>query len=219
MVFTDNYWQGVLYVSLISLLINILCGTANPSSDINAHYNWMKITRRLPIEEWYNYNSHFRLDYPAIQAYFHYFMSFIAAAIDPYSMDFLPLNYKTPINTNLKYTIRISILWLMVIIYYPSVIFCVTKILKKESNVVKLFTIALFFTMPIYAQIEHMNTQANSPTLGFLLWTIYFLLNGNNSLCAFFFALSILSKQITIPTVVPIGLSVLARFYHEGITI
>jgi len=176
----------------------------------------MKITHRLPINNWYDHTGDFMLDYPPLEAYIHYCMGIIYNLIDPYTLRETPLHYDVPVTRQVKYALRIPVIIVSLVFYYPAVIFVITHLFKEYKNYIKFLLIAVLLNMPIFTQIEHMNTQVNAPSLGFLLWSLYFLVQNHYSLCAFFFTLSVFCKQITLPSIVPITFYILSALYRDA---
>jgi len=211
-----KYWVSVWIISILSFIFSIFLSTAEPSADFGAHLNWMRITHRLSLKNWYDHDGDYKLDYPPLEAYIHYLMGFIYKLVDPYTLDNTALHtYNEPI-WKIKYGVRIPILIQAVIFYYPAVIYFVTNYYKSHANSIKLLLIAALLNMPLFTQIEHMNTQVNAPTLGFLIWSIYFMLKDKYSLCAFFFTLSVMCKQITLPSLFPIAFYIVGGLYKDA---
>eukprot|EP00831_Metopus_contortus_P037938 TRINITY_DN29878_c0_g1_i4.p1 TRINITY_DN29878_c0_g1~~TRINITY_DN29878_c0_g1_i4.p1 ORF type:complete len:310 (-),score=35.16 TRINITY_DN29878_c0_g1_i4:25-954(-) len=211
----ENKW--LLLIVVVSVLLALLWSTAKYSSDFWTHLNWMKITHRLPLCHWYTHEGHFQLDYPPFEAYVHYAMGFLFKLFDSDAFLLTPMNSSIPVTASVKYGVRIAIIVVSLLFYYPAVIYFVRWYYQKAN--VRLYLIAILLNMPLFVQIEFMNTQVNSPSLGCLIWSLYFAMTQKYSWCASFFVLSCLAKQITVPCVLPIGFFILSNLYHDGVRI
>lgn len=194
---------GVIIVTVISFLTAYFLGKGRPIADMRCHQTWMKITHRLPISEWYDTPEYRHLDYPFIAAYVHYLMGFIYRAIDPIAFYQAPiiepyLVLGLSVNQDEKFVkgVRYSILACNVIFYYPVVFYVVLANMKNVSRLCKYSIIFILLTTPMYAFVEHTNTQANAPQLALFLLCFHFLHNSYVLTSIPFLVAAISYKQI-----------------------
>ena len=173
----------------------------------------MRITHRLPIKDWYDNNFVNHLDYPHIAGYWHYIMGLLLRLLDPRAFYEVSVYESTPVTFAVKYGIRAAILMTSLIFYYPAVVAIVTFVLKKERTCHKLMVILLMLNMPMYAYIEHGNTQVNAPHLGLILWALYLAMNEYMCLSTACFTLSIGYKHFNGNYVLPLAMYMIANMW------
>lgn len=177
----------------------------------------MKLTHRLPIENWYDYDKYTKLDYPPMAGYVHYVMGMILKKLEPQVMNEAPL-YSTDYLTYFQKTeVRAIIILVTCLTYYPAIIIFVSWIFSKYNMELRLYIIASLITMPMFVQMEYINIQVNSPTFGFLILSMAFALKEYKYLAAIFGIISIWFKQISMMGVIPVGIYVIAGIYHDSI--
>ncbi len=235
--FIDNHVPMsfcIIVVIAISLKVALWLGDANPLGtfflvfcfvallrhqkilpraigDFWCHFSWLKITHRQPIEYWYDNNEFTHLDYPPLAAYFHYFLSFIYVYLNPNEFYHLHLTGYERLGPNKKSAVRQAVLAADVVTYYPVVIYVVLANLKELRKIHKLCIMLIFLNMPMFAYIEHANTQVNGPHLAFILLCLHFMINDRFVAATVCFTLGITYKHACAPMVVPIVLYVVAR--------
>ena len=178
--------------------------------DFWCHYAWMKVTHRQPIEKWYNTGEFTHLDYPALIAYQHYFMGFIFQQFDKqgfFNEALYGYGIVTPRN---KMGMRVSILVLNVVMYYPMVLYAVLKSLRNFSKLHQVAVILLLLNYPTFAYVEFTNTMVNGPHIGFLLLAVHFALSEQLIWATIAFTLTLLCKHAVGPFVFPIAVYMMA---------
>ena len=102
----------------------------------------MKLTHRLPIENWYDYDKYTKLDYPPMAGYVHYVMGMILKKLEPQVMNEAPL-YSTDYLTYFQKTeVRAIIILVTCLTYYPAIIIFVSWIFSKYNMELRLYIIA-----------------------------------------------------------------------------
>ncbi len=176
----------------------------------------MKVTHRQPIELWYDVANYTHLDYPPLSAYLHYGMSYVYRYIDERSLLALPLYGYGELTPLIMKGLRVSILALSVLTYYPPVIYVVFTRFRKYSKIHRVVVLLLLLNFPTYALVEFANTQANSPHLGLLILALHFLLDEHLILTTITFSLSLTCKHIGGPLVFPIAVYMLAKCWERN---
>lgn len=176
----------------------------------------MKITHMLPMDQWYDTAEYTHLDYPPLAAYLHYIMGFFVKMIDPISFNKGPY-YKImdPVPPMTKFAIRLIIIIVDLLTYYPAVIFVVLNYMAKARKSYKVITLLMYFNMPMYAVIEYRNTQINSPHMALLLLALYFTMEHKIEFATFLFSLSLAYKHYPAPYVLPIASYMIWIIYEK----
>jgi hypothetical protein len=104
-----------------------------------------------------------------------------------------------------KFAMRVVIILMDLLTYYPAVILIVLDYMSTARKSIKIMTIFMFLNFPMYAVVEYRNTQINSPHMAFLLLTLYFTWKHKLEIATACFALCIAYKHYPGPYVLPIA--------------
>lgn len=169
------------------------------NGDFEAQRHWMEITTHLPINEWYYYDlQYWGLDYPPLTAYHLWIFGKIGGFINS---DWFALVQSRGIETpGIKTFMRYSSLISDLVLYIPAV-FHLTSILSKNMKLGRMHQIVvltLIISQPALILIDHGHFQYNSVMLGFFLFSVAELLNGNLMFASIWFMSSVLFKQMAL---------------------
>ncbi len=198
----------------LALGVAYLLGQSYFLNDFWCHLSWMRITNRLPIEQWYDNNEFTHLDYPVLAGYIHYYMAAIYKYYDPVGFMTQQVRGFAQEKPEVKEGVRMSILLLNLVSYFPAVAGVVLLLFKGRSRLFKMSTIFFLLVFPTYAYIEFSNTQANAPHLAFVILCTYFLVTDRLPWATFFFTLALSYKQVVGPFVMPIAVYIMAREWY-----
>ena len=110
-----------------------------------------------------------------------------------------------------KWGIKITVLLVTLVTYYPCVIWIVTKWIEKRKSAYRLTVIALFLNSPFLLYTDFLMFQFNCVHYSFYLLTIYFCFKKEFYKATFFGSLAILTKQIAIYLAIPVGFYIIAE--------
>ncbi len=206
---------GILWVCAVSVLLAFIIGTCRPIGDFWTHYTWMKITHRLPVKDWYDNNAHNHLDYPHLAGYLHYLMGFVVRLFDPDSFYNTPMYDDVPVTFGIKYGIRLVVVLINLIFYYPAAINMTLFTQRTERLSHKLVVLFLMLNMPMYSYIEFGSTQVNGPHLGLLLWSLYLAMQTRFCASTVCFTLSMSYKHFNGPFVIPIASYIIVLLWRK----
>lgn len=169
------------------------------NGDFEAQRHWMEITTHLPINEWYFYDlQYWGLDYPPLTAYHLWIFGKIGGFINS---DWFALVKSRGIESaGIKTFMRQSSLISDLVVYFPAV-FHLTSILSKNMKLGRMHQIvvlALIISQPSLILIDHGHFQYNSVMLGFFLFSVAELLDGNLMFASIWFMSSVLFKQMAL---------------------
>lgn len=139
----------------------------------------MEITVNLPIEEWYfnssqNDLSYWGIDYPPLTTYFSYLFGKISQVTYP---EIVELYKSRGIETDETiFFMRLSVLLIDLLLFFTAV----QKVLErlyytKTSKTISKEHLLLCLLQPSLILIDHGHFQYNCASLGFVLWSFYFI--------------------------------------------
>ncbi|XP_010691987.2 probable dolichyl pyrophosphate Glc1Man9GlcNAc2 alpha-1,3-glucosyltransferase [Beta vulgaris subsp. vulgaris] len=201
--------KELIWFSLISTSMKLLLIPSYHSTDFEVHRNWMATTHSLSLPDWYSdTTSPWTLDYPPFFAYFELFLSLFAARIDPTIVNHIEgLNYKA---NSVIYFQRITVMVSDLVLHYA--IYRITR--NLESNKRRLIWVLVIWS-PALLIVDHMHFQYNGFLLGLLLISISGLMEGNDLVGGFFFAVLLCFKHL-FAVAAPVYFVYLLRHYCRG---
>ncbi len=137
--------------------------------DIWSHYNWMRRSHTLPMNQWYDLQGSCPLDYPPLAAYLHYIAGWVARVFDPTLFSRYRVDQYPQMSIGYKWILRVTIIIVTVIFYYPPAIYVASKVYEKARNSTKLLVISLFLNMPVLLHIDYLNVQINALHIGIII--------------------------------------------------
>ncbi|CAO2835233.1 unnamed protein product [Amaranthus hypochondriacus] len=199
----------LIWFSFISTTIKLLLIPSYHSTDFEVHRNWLATTYSLPLSHWYSdTTSQWTLDYPPFFAYFELFLSFFASKIDPTIVNLHEgLNYKAD---SVIYFQRITVMVSDLVL--PYAIYRITRHLDSTKR--RLIWVLVIWS-PGLMIVDHMHFQYNGFLLGLLLLSISGLIEGNDLMGGFFFAVLLCFKHL-FAVAAPIYFVYLLRHYCRG---
>ncbi|KGU31023.1 dolichyl pyrophosphate Glc1Man9GlcNAc2 alpha-1,3-glucosyltransferase [Candida albicans P75063] len=190
---TNSY--SLLNIWVISLALKILLFIGYHSTDFDVHRNWLAITNKLPISQWYIENtSQWTLDYPPFFAYFEYLLSLLVPRFvaNDGCLDIVEIGqYGLPTIYFQRLTVIISEL---VLFYALQTIVKTSPTLSaKRRMYVATASLAL---SPGLILIDHIHFQYNGMMYGILLLCINSARLQQYLLCGFWFSVLLCFKHI-----------------------
>lgn len=175
-------------------ILKILLFTSYHSTDFDVHRNWLAITNRLPLKQWYYENtSQWTLDYPPFFAYFEFALSLLVPQIvrDDGCLDIIEVGqYGIPTIVFQRLTVIFSEIFLFLMLQWY--INTSTESSKKQTFVVA-SSIAL---SPGFLIIDHIHFQYNGFLFAFIVGSIICVKLQKPLLVAAFFATALCFKHI-----------------------
>lgn len=189
---TRNYSLWNFWVASTALKILLFPGYY--STDFDVHRNWMAITKKLPLKEWYfEKTSQWTLDYPPFFAYFEWFLAqFVPkAAIEDGCLDIVSVGmFGIPTIYYQRCTVILSEIVLFVVL---QVYVNKSKMSEKSANFVVASSIVL---SPGFLIVDHIHFQYNGFLFGILIASIVSAKFEHYLLCGFFFSVALCFKHI-----------------------
>ncbi|PRT53277.1 Dolichyl pyrophosphate Glc1Man9GlcNAc2 alpha-1,3-glucosyltransferase [Wickerhamiella sorbophila] len=179
---------------VIGVLLKLLLFPAYHSTDFDVHRNWLAITSKLPISEWYfEDTSEWTLDYPPFFAYFEWILSkFVPKVVENDGcLDIVAHgNYGWPTVVFQRTTVLVSELVLAASLIY------FTRSKAPLSYRQKMTAAAIIWFSPGWLILDHIHFQYNAMMFGLLVISITAVANGQMLVCAFTFASLLCFKHI-----------------------
>lgn len=196
-------WVGsidpILYDSFVAgLFLKTLLVAGYHSTDFEVHRNWLAITRRLPLREWYTEaTSQWTLDYPPFFAWFEYVLGLFAppAAIRDGVFDIVAEpSYGPAVVLFQRATVMASEVVLLAALNWYI---CSTPALDGVLATKRARAIAAsLFLSPGLLIVDHIHFQYNGMMYGILVASIVAARNGRVLLSALLFAVLLCFKHI-----------------------
>ena len=178
--------------------------------DFEAQRHWLELTMHLSLGDWYWHDlEYWGLDYPPLTAYISWILGALSYwIIGPESVAlYESRGIEDP---NVKAYMRATVLVLDLLIFFPIIL-----IATRKSTWMRL----LALVEPAIILIDHGHFQYNSVSLGFALWSFWFVTKKGFANCLlgsvlFCFALNF--KQMTLYYAPAIFSYLLGRCFHES---
>ncbi|AMD21232.1 HEL048Wp [Eremothecium sinecaudum] len=182
-----NFWVA-------STALKVLLMPDYVSTDFDVHRNWMAITNKLPLKEWYlESTSQWTLDYPPFFAYFEWFLSQVvpASVRADGCLDIVEVGqYGWPTILFQRSTVIISEILLFVVL---QIFINTSDVSERSVNFVVASSIAL---SPAFFIIDHIHFQYNGFLFAILIGSIIAAKKQRYLLCGALFATSLCFKHI-----------------------
>ncbi|CCD25370.1 dolichyl-P-Glc:Glc1Man(9)GlcNAc(2)-PP-dolichol alpha-1,3-glucosyltransferase NDAI_0F00510 [Naumovozyma dairenensis CBS 421] len=182
-----NFW-------ICSLALKILLFPDYYSTDFDVHRNWLAITNKLPLKEWYyEHTSQWTLDYPPFFAYFEWFMSqFVPKVVrDDGCLDIVPVGQFGWATVVFQRTsVIISEILLFVVLQW-----FINK--SKDNERTQSFIVATSIILsPGFLIIDHIHFQYNGFLFAILIASIVAAKQERYLLCGLFYSIALCFKHI-----------------------
>ncbi|ODV97569.1 hypothetical protein PACTADRAFT_88 [Pachysolen tannophilus NRRL Y-2460] len=177
-----------------STLLKILLFVSYHSTDFDVHRNWLAITNKLPLSQWYLENtSQWTLDYPPFFAYFEWLLSQFVPNIvkEDGCLDIVDKGvYSWPTIYFQRSTVIIS-----EILYFVALQWYVNSSSPKDKS--RSFVVASSLALsPGLFIVDHIHFQYNGMMFGILVFALVAAKLQKYCLCAFCFSTLLCFKHI-----------------------
>lgn len=182
-----NFW-------VCSTCLKLLLIPGYFSTDFDVHRNWLAITNKLPLREWYiEATSQWTLDYPPFFAYFEWFLSQFVPKIvrDDGCLDIVEVgNFGMPTIIFQRITVIVSEVLLFVVL---QIFINKSATSEKSANFIVASSIVL---SPGFLIVDHIHFQYNGFLFAILIAAIVAAKHHRYLLCGTFFATALCFKHI-----------------------
>lgn len=180
---------------VVTLSLKLLLIESYHSTDFDVHRNWLAITNKLPISQWYTENtSQWTLDYPPFFAYFEWFLSQLVPKLvrEDGCLDIVEIGqYGSPTVYFQRITVIVSeiVLFLLLQWYLNS---SATHSIRRRAFV----AVSSLALSPGLLIIDHIHFQYNGMMYGLLVLAINSARLKKFVWCGFWFAVLLCFKHI-----------------------
>jgi len=221
--FIDRHANLPIGIILINILHVIFCYLLSENvlhTDAYCHYSWMRITRRVPLKNWYDSPIYTHLDYPPLAAYVHWLLSFIIKPFDPKYFDNsdLCVSMSLPrqdLTREAFLGLRFTVFIANTLTYNIALPYVICSYYKAYRPAFKLFMIALFLFPTYYLMIDFGDTQINGLHYSFVILGLLEITRENFGWATFYWTLGALYKHITLLYALPIVIYILYKTYQK----
>ncbi|KAM9931482.1 hypothetical protein OXX80_008868 [Metschnikowia pulcherrima] len=187
--------RSLMNLWVLSLFLKGLLMVGYHSTDFDVHRNWLAITNKLPMKQWYTENtSQWTLDYPPFFAYFEWALSQLvpASVAADGCLDIVEVGkYGMPT----VYFQRVSVMASEIVLFLSLRWYVQTSTLPAEKT--RAFAVASSLILsPGLLLIDHVHFQYNGMMYGLLVFMINCARLERYVLCGFFFAVLLCFKHI-----------------------
>ncbi|KAL9532079.1 Dolichyl pyrophosphate Glc1Man9GlcNAc2 alpha-1,3-glucosyltransferase [Sphaerulina musiva] len=163
-----NQYPTLSQCAAVATALKVLLWPAYKSTDFEVHRNWLAITNKLPLKQWYfEHTSEWTLDYPPFFAFFEWTMSQLARFIDPKMLDVQNLGYDSW--QTIYFQRATVIVTEFVLIYALSLYISSAPVGEKKQSHAAAISILL---SPGLLIIDHIHFQYNGTMYGILILSI-----------------------------------------------
>lgn len=182
-----NFW-------IASLALKLLLMPDYFSTDFDVHRNWLAITNKLPLNQWYHENtSQWTLDYPPFFAYFEWLLSqFVPNRVSQDGcLDIVEVgHFGWPTVVFQRLTVIASEIVLFIVL---QVFINTSSISEKTQSFVVASSIVL---SPGFLMVDHIHFQYNGFLFAILIASIVAAKHAKYVWCAFFYTVALCFKHI-----------------------
>lgn len=182
-----NFW-------ICSLFLKLLLIPDYFSTDFDVHRNWLAITNKLPLKEWYyEKTSQWTLDYPPFFAYFEWVLSqFVPQVVrEDGCLDIVKVgqfSWPTIVFQRLTVIITEGLLFIVLQVFINT-----SKSFEKTQSFIIASSIVL---SPGFLIVDHIHFQYNGFLFAILIASIVAARNQRYLLCALFYSIALCFKHI-----------------------
>eukprot|EP00980_Cylindrotheca_fusiformis_P016970 scaffold5159_cov112-Cylindrotheca_fusiformis.AAC.24 len=186
-VFFNHPEQVLPPILAIYTCVKILLMPTYRSTDFDVHRNWLAVTHKLPISEWYfndvNGTTVHTLDYPPLFAFFEALLSNnpLTSTILPENdrcLDLLPDYNNNPSDACVIFH-RSTVIFSDIILWIGAYLACRAMYQGKPLHL-STTAFILIILNPGLLWLDHIHFQYNGMLLGILLGSLGLLMQGNN---------------------------------------
>lgn len=182
-----NFW-------IASLFLKVLLYADYYSTDFDVHRNWLAITNKLPLRQWYyESTSQWTLDYPPFFAYFEWALSQLVpkCVSQDGCLDIVEVGkFSWPTVVFQRTTVIASEILLFVVL---QVYINTSKLSERTQSFVVASSIVL---SPGFLIVDHIHFQYNGFLFAILIASIWAARERRHLLCAAFFTTALCFKHI-----------------------
>ncbi|XP_018496303.1 probable dolichyl pyrophosphate Glc1Man9GlcNAc2 alpha-1,3-glucosyltransferase [Galendromus occidentalis] len=171
--------RDVFTIIGLATCVKILLVWTYRSTDFEVHRNWLAITHSLPLKEWYRERtSRWTLDYPPLFAWFEWFLSQIAARVDPKMLNVENLEYASEETILFQ---RFSVMCSDAVLFYAAYVWhgiCFEQTQRLPRLFKPLVLVGLILN-PGLLIVDHIHFQYNGILMGIMLLSMARIYQGH----------------------------------------
>lgn len=191
----DSQKTSLVNLWFITLFVKVLLFAGYHSTDFDVHRNWLAITNKLPIQDWYTENtSQWTLDYPPFFAYFEWVLSqFVpSAVVKDGCLDIVEIGqYGFATVVFQRFTVIIS----EIALFYALQMYIDSYSTPADKSRALVLALSLVLS-PGLLIIDHIHFQYNGMMYGILVLVISYARSKRFLWCGFWFSVLLCFKHI-----------------------
>ncbi len=208
-------WLGVLLIQNLHILAAWWVGRTRLHWDAGCHYAWMKMTHRIPLQDWYDNIEYTHLDYPPLAAYMHYLLGYLMRYIVGPRFMTTGIYNSFEFTATEKWGMRLTVFLCNSLTYNTALIFIVCNYWRALTTSRKLLIIFMYQFLTYYFLIDFMPTQINGPHFALLLLSLYSGICHHFKTCTVLFTLATLFKHSSAMYAIPIGIYIACVLWRQ----